>query len=288
MPLEGVPGGADEQVVGGRDTAADHEAGGVEGGGEVGDADAEPLADVLEELHAHRVALAGQLGDHRAGDVADVALDVLDDPVGDRRVGGGQLARLPDQRVAGAVLLPAAAVAARAAVSAGDDLHVAELAGDAELAALDLAVLQDGAADAGTEGDHDEVVLAAAGAEAPLRPGGRVGVVVHEDRYGEPAGEAVAQRFVAPGQVGGEQHAVAVGVDPAGGADADRVHVVPVGQVQHQFDDGVLDDLGALGLVRGLRAELLQDVAVGVHDARHDLGAADVDADGGHTGCGQV
>ncbi len=165
---------------------------------------------------------------------------------------------------------------------------MAELTGDAELAALDLAVLQDGAADAGTERDHDEVVLAAAGTEAPLRPGGGVGVVVHEDRHGEPSREAVPKRFVAPGQVGREQDAVAVGVDPAGGADADRVHVVAVGQVKDQFDDGVLDDLGALGLVRGLRAELLQDVAVGVHDARHDLGAADVDAHRRHTGCGQV
>src|SRR5690606_26522399 len=100
--------------------------------------------------------------------------------------------------------------------------------------------------------------------------------------------ETVAQRLVAPGQVGGEQHAVAVGVDPAGGADADGVHVVPVGEVQYQFDDGVLDDLRALGLVRGLRAQPLQDVAVGVHDARHDLGAADVDAHRGDPGCRQV
>jgi len=81
-PLERVARGGEEQVVGGRDTtAADHEAGRVEGGGEVGDADAEPLADVLEQLDAHRVALTGQLGDHRACDLADVALDVLDDPV---------------------------------------------------------------------------------------------------------------------------------------------------------------------------------------------------------------
>src|SRR5947209_2773262 len=65
LPLERVARGADEQVVGGRDTAADHEAGRVEGGGEVGDSDAEPLADVLEQLDAHRVALAGEFRDHR-------------------------------------------------------------------------------------------------------------------------------------------------------------------------------------------------------------------------------
>ncbi|CAM5741168.1 hypothetical protein SALBM311S_09447 [Streptomyces alboniger] len=165
---------------------------------------------------------------------------------------------------------------------------MAELPRDAVLAALDLAVLQDRAADAGAERDHDEVVLAAAGAEAPLGPGGGVGVVVDEDGDREAAGDAVTQGLVAPGQVGCEEHTVAVGVDPAGRADADRVHVVPVGQVQDQFADGVLDHLGALGLVRGLRAEHLQDVAVGVDDARHHLGAADVDADRGHSGGGEV
>jgi hypothetical protein len=285
---EGVAGGADQQVVGGRDAAADHEAGRVEGRGEVGDADAEPLADVLEQFDAHRVALAGQLGDERSRDVGDVALDALDDLVRHRGVGGGQLAGLADQRVARAVLLPAAAVAARAAVAAGDDLHVPELARHAELAALDLAVLQDRAADAGAEGDHDQVVLAAAPAEAPLRPGGGVRVVVHHHGDREAAGDAVAERFVAPGQVGGEQDAVAVGVHPARRADADRVHVVAVGEVEDQLDDGVLDDAGALGLVRGLRAERLQDVAVGVDDARHHLGAADVDADGVDAGRRQM
>ncbi len=173
-------------------------------------------------------------------------------------------------------------------MTAGHDLHMAELAGDAVLAALDLAVLQDRATDAGAQRDHDEVVLAAAGAEAPLGPGSAVGVVVDQDGHGEPLGQAVAERFVAPGQVGGEQHAVAVGVDPAGRADADGVHVVPVGEVQDQFGDGVLDDLGALGLVRGLRAELLEDVAVGVDDTRHHLRTADVDADRRHAGCRQV
>src|SRR5690606_32656249 len=131
-------------------------------------------------------------------------------PGGDGRVGGGQFACLADQGVAGAVLLPAAAVAARAAVAAGHDLHVPELAGDAVLAAFDLAVLQDRAADAGAQRDHHEVVLAASGAEAPLGPGGGVGVVVDQDGDGETAGEAVPAGLVAPGQVGGEEHPGAV------------------------------------------------------------------------------
>ena len=209
-------------------------------------------------------------------------LDPLDDAVGDGRVGGGQLPGLADEGVAGAVLLPAAAVAARTAVPAGHHLHVAELTGDPVLAALDLTVLQDRAADAGAERDHDEMVLAAARAEPPLRPRRGVRVVVHHDGDDQAGGEGVAEGFVAPGEVRGEQHLGAVGVDPARRADADGVHVVPVGEVEDQLDDGVLDDLGALGLVRRLGAQLLQDVPVGVDDAGHHLRTPDVDADGGY------
>lgn len=284
VTAEGIPCRADQQVVGGADTPADDEAGGIEGGGEIGDADAEPLADVLEQFDTHGVALAGQLGDEWAGDLGNMAFDPLDDAVGDRGVGRGQFTGLADQGVAGAVLLPAAAVAAGTAVPAGDDLHVAELAGHAVLAALDLAVLEDRAADAGAERDHDEVLLTAARAEAPLGPGRGVGVVVDHDGDGEACLEGVAERLVAPGEVRGEEHGGPLGVDPAGRADADGVDVVPVGEVQDQFDDGVLDHLGALGLVGRLGADLLQDGAVGVDHPGHDLRTADVDAHGGHPG----
>lgn len=165
---------------------------------------------------------------------------------------------------------------------------MAELAGHAVLAALDPAVLQYGAADSGTERDHHEVVLAASGAEAPLRPGGGVRVVVDHHRDGEPGGDRVPERFVAPGEVRGEEDLRAVGVHPAGGADAHGVHVVPVGEVEHQLDNGVLDDLRALGLVRRLGADLLQDVAVRVHDTGHHLRTADVDPHRGHAGRGGV
>jgi hypothetical protein len=66
------------------------------------------------------------------------------------------------------------------------------------------------------------------------------------------------------------------------------VHVVAVGEVEHQLDDGVLDGLGALGLVGGLGTQPLQHRAIGVDHARHDLGAADVDADGGDAGGREV
>src|SRR5919112_1583526 len=48
-----VARGADQRVGGAGAAAADDEAGRVQGGGEVGDADPEPLPDVLEQLDAH-------------------------------------------------------------------------------------------------------------------------------------------------------------------------------------------------------------------------------------------
>ncbi len=215
--------------------------------------------------------------------------DLLDDPVRDRGVGGGQLAGLAHQGVAGAVLLPAAAVAARAAVAAGHDLHMAEFAGDAVLAALDLAVLQDRAADAGAERDHDEVVLAAARRRSATRAQAAVLASLSTmTGTARPPARRSRSGSLRQDRCGAKRTRLRSASTQPAAPMPTRVHVVPVGQVEDQFDDGVLDDLGALGLVRRLGAHRLQDVAVGVHDARHHLGAADVDADGGHPGRRQM
>ena len=97
----------------------------------------------------------------------------------------------------GGVLLPAAAVAARAAVPVGHDLHVPELAGHAVGAAEDPAVDDDRAADAGAERDAQDEPVPGAGAEPALAERGGVGVVVDHDRDGDPArqrGPAAARR----------------------------------------------------------------------------------------------
>ena len=81
--------------------------------------------------------------------------------VGHRRVGRDQLAGVADQGVARGVLLPAATVAALAAVPVGDDLHVAELAGHPVRAAEDPVVDDQRAADAGAERDAQDEAVAA-------------------------------------------------------------------------------------------------------------------------------
>src|SRR5690606_27183218 len=117
---------------------------------------------------------------------------------------------------------PAAPVAALAAVTVGDHLHVAELPRDAEAAPQHLPVDEQSPANARAEGDHDQVALPSSRPEAPLGSGGGVGIVVDEDGLRDALPQSVAQRLVAPGQVGGEDNSRAVGSDEAGGSDTDR------------------------------------------------------------------
>jgi hypothetical protein len=102
------------------------------------------------------------------------------------------------------------------------DLHVAELCADAEATAVEAAVQDDATADAGADGDDDQVRLAATGTELVLGPGRGVRVVLHHHRQAHPSGDRVAQRLVAPGQVRCDEDPRAVGVDEAGRPDARR------------------------------------------------------------------
>lgn len=76
-----------------------------------------------------------------------------------RRVREQQRSGLADEGVPAGVLLPAPPVAAFAAQPVRNDLHVAELARDAEPAPFDPAAEHDPATDTGPEVDHDQMVL---------------------------------------------------------------------------------------------------------------------------------
>ena len=78
--------------------------------------------------------------------------------------------------------------------------------------------------------------------EAPLGPGGGVGIVVDEDGLRDALPQSVAQRLVAPGQVRGEDHSRAVGGDEAGSTDTDGEHLVRV-ERRHQLLDDADDDV---------------------------------------------
>ena len=151
-------------------------------------------------------------------------------------------------------------------------------AADAERAAEQLAVEHDAAADAGADGDQQQVVDVLAGAEGELAPGRGVRVVLDDDRQVDPLLEVGLEVHVAPGEVGREHHRRPGLVDVAGRADADGGDLVARLSSVDQLLDGLLDRLG-VGR-RRLDAQLLDDRAVLVDDAAGDLGAADVDAAG--------
>ena len=121
--------------------------------------------------------------------------------------------------------LPAADPAAAAATALGLDDHVAELAGVPLPAAQQPAVGDDAATDADLAEDHQDV-LAVGVAGCGLGDRGQVALVVDGDRVrrAEALAQQVADRDVAPAEVGAEGEHVAVAVDQAGDADgeADR------------------------------------------------------------------
>ena len=161
----------------------------------------------------------------------------------------------------------------------GHHAHVPDLGAHAEGAAVERAVEDDAAADAGADGDQQEVVDVVAGAELELAPGRGVRVVLDDDGQAERRLEVGLQVEVAPGQVGGEQHDGAGLVDVAGRAHADRLDRGGGSRssvTSFSIAASMACDVGG----RRLDPELLEDGAVLVDDAAGDLGAADVDAAG--------
>ena len=164
-------------------------------------------------------------------------------------------------------------------LTAAHEAQVAELGADAVAAAEQLAVGDDGAADAGTHRQHDHVVHALARAEAVLAPPRGVGVVLDRHRRVQPALEPRAQGLVAPVDVGRVDDGAAVAADESGRGDADRVDVVATPEVLGHVDDGIHEGDGIDG---GVHPELLDDRAVLVDHPTGDLRAADVDTDVEH------
>ena len=75
LAAERLAGRVEQQVAGGADPAPDDERARVERRRQVGHADAEPAADLGEQLAGQLVAVAGGLGDQRAGEVLGPPLD---------------------------------------------------------------------------------------------------------------------------------------------------------------------------------------------------------------------
>src|SRR5215471_14985231 len=98
---------------------------------------------------------------------------------------------------------------------------MAEFAGHAAHAVENLAVENDGPADAGAQGQHGHVVGVASRAHPFLAEGGDVGVVVEIDASSEAAFNHVAHGIVLPaGEVGGFPHHAGGHIDDSRDADS--------------------------------------------------------------------
>ena len=218
----GGPGGLEQQVAGLADAAADDDDRRVEHDGEVGDALPQPLADAGEQPDRGRVPGRGSLGDHRTGHRLRIAAGELEQRGAGRAILPAERTGLPDQGPPGAVLLPAAVIAAAAREPAGNHAHVADLGGRAERAAHELAAQHDPAAEPGADGHEDHVRVPPAAAEPVLAPGGGVRVVLHDDRPPDGVLDDLAQRPVDHRQVRREPQRRPRLVDEAGHGEADR------------------------------------------------------------------
>ena len=116
-------------------SSADHEHPGIECRGQIRDTDSEPVTNLGNPLGRLTIPSLRLLGHQLAFDAVDhTRLGKHPEPEG-----GAFLRRRSSsthQHPTAGVLLPAPAVAALAWVASRHDLHVTELAGDAELAAV--------------------------------------------------------------------------------------------------------------------------------------------------------
>ncbi len=117
--------------------------------------------------------------------------------------------------------LPAAALAAAADGAGGVDGAVAEFAGEAAAAGDDLAVGEDGGADAFGDGDKDGVADAVETAGPELGEEAGVGGVGELNLEPHLLFDGALDVVVAPLEIGGEEETLGFGVDAAGHADAD-------------------------------------------------------------------
>jgi hypothetical protein len=146
-----------------------------------------------------------------------------------------------------------------------------------------LAVYDDRSGDPRTDRQEQELAAAAPGAEAGLGHTAGSDVVAHRDREAGALGGELAQRGVAPAEVGREDADAVRLVDDAGHGDAEPARCQVAigggggeigGEVDQRADDVVRTRLATRRATVGV-----QHHAVDAGDRRFHHGAADVQAD---------
>ena len=244
---EALAHGRQKDVTGLSQAAGEHDDLGIENGAQVGQADAQGVAQAGVALQGGGIVLAGGGGDGLAGDPVGIPAGEFDDAGGVVGAECGQLPAVDTQGGARAVALQAPSQAATAGAPVGDDGDVADFGGEAGGAAHEAAVDDDGTAHAGAQGDDEDVGLARRGAEPGLGPAGGVGVVLDDDTLAGALGDFVGDARPGPVEVGAVDHGVAIRGGEAGGADADGGGVVVDGEFVDHVGDGGEDGVAGGG-----------------------------------------
>jgi len=281
--LEPSPRRIKQQVTCFRYATADHEAGRIKDRGQVGEPLAQPAAHDLEAAKRGRVAFGRGLGYLRAGNTLGPPPAQLQQPHGAFRGAPCEFARLVNQGVPAAVLLPAAAVPAAAQPAVGDHADMPGLARHAPPATVELTADDDARADACSHRHKHHVAVSAGGPEPRLGPGRCVRVVLHHHLAAQTLLDPLLQRLVTPGEIRREQHRGPGAVDEPGCAEPDGCDLtgrdlVAVQQFRHHIGYGLLGPRRARRRSRPLQPG--EDPAVFVDHSRRDLRATDVNADG--------
>src|SRR5207247_2681105 len=186
-------------------------------------------------------------------------------------LGAGRERRLeaPREAAAGRIGLDAAVPAAGAGQSVGHDLGVAELARRIARALEQDAVHHGARADAGADEDRDEALDAAARSETVLPPGGSAHVILNVHGQAEDRLDLVAERHVLPLEVWSVDDGLALGMDLAGGGDADAGDAPGLGGVEQPPDDAleVREDSRRAFPGLGLHLEAPDELSLGAQEA---------------------
>ncbi len=247
--------GIQDQVAAEGDPAAEDDDGGVEDMEEIRRGLADKGTGTDEGFFCKGVAFPGGFGD-RPGGEGGLALQervaafihLLADVFDDGRTGGNGFKMTAD--------------AARANGPAGEDGNMTEFGGHAAVT-LHQDISDDGGpAQAGADGQVNQVVVTLAGAVLPFSQEGQVGIVPQEDGNLVLALEQLRQGIIRPGgDVGGLDDDAGVGVERAGGGHGDGVDGVlrpggvdeggqaVVGALFHAAGGGTLDGDGSIAVV---------------------------------------
>ena len=214
--------------------------------------------------------------DHVAG--LGLAVDLLG-----RHFNGGCPHGFPLQAGYGSIGFQTAPAAAGAELTAVHNDHMAQLTAAEAASAEDIAVQQDADAYAGTDPQHDHILIILADARDRFAQGGAVRVVADDNRYRDHLTDDFRHIDPVPAYVVGIADDTSLSVDGPGHADADAYALVNADGVFLQQIQGQPADIGKVFL-RGniglcLCFYFIQQLILEVDQADPGLGAADINTD---------